>query len=123
VKRGKPLERRTRLRPRRATPRRSERVYDPAYRAWVRRQPCAARALPGHRCDGPIEGDHTGRRAMGRKADDATMIALCQLAHQQRDAFHGVFATFDHDAMRAWLDAQVADHQARYARAATARPA
>lgn len=118
MKRGKPLERRTRLRSRRASPRRSSRVLDAAYRAWVRRQPCCARSLPGHRCDGPIEGDHAGRRGRGQKADDATMIALCQLAHQQRDAFHGPFRTFDHDSMRSWLDDQVAAHQERYARRA-----
>jgi hypothetical protein len=109
------LARRTPLRRRRPTPRRSERVYDQDYRAWVRRQPCAARELEGHRCEGPIEGDHAGRRALGRKADDETMIALCQLGHQHRTGFHGCFGGFDQAAMRAWLERQIAAHRARYA--------
>lgn len=109
------LQRRSPLRRRRPTPRRSERERDPAYRAWVRRQPCCARGLPGHRCEGPIEGDHAGRRALGRKADDSTMIALCQLGHQHRTAFHGAFRAFDHVSMRAWLEQQIEAHQARFA--------
>lgn len=110
-----PLQRRTRLRPRRSTPRRSPRVYDDAYRAWVRRQPCAARDLPGHRCDGPIEGDHAGRRGLGYKADDDTMIALCTRAHRERTDFAGLFRAWSQETMRSWLEAQIDHHRARYA--------
>ena len=52
---------------------------------------------------------------MGRKADDATMIALCQQAHRERTDFAGAFRDWDHDRMRLWLDEKIADHQRRYA--------
>jgi hypothetical protein len=115
LRRSKPLERRTRMRQRRATPRRSERTRDPARRAWTRRQPCCARDVPGHRCYGRVEGDHAGERPVGRKADDDTMIALCQQGHVDRAGFAGAWREWDGDRMRLWLDEQIADHQRRYA--------
>jgi hypothetical protein len=108
------LTRRTPIARRRKSKRRSARVYDAAYRAWVRRQPCCARTLIGHRCDGRVEGDHVGRRGLGQKCDDAAMVALCQLGHQHRDAFHGCFREWDQGQMRRWLADQVADHRQRY---------
>lgn len=121
--------RRTRLRPRRATPRRSERVRDLAYLAWVHTQPCAARGVAGHRCDGPIEADHAGERPAGRKADDATCIPLCMLGHRQRTDFAGPFRAWDRETMRGFLAAAIASTAAAYQRhqaalaAAASRPA
>lgn len=105
---------RKRINPRRATPRRSGRVRDRAFEIWVHTRPCAAIGLPGHVCNGPVQADHQGRRAFGRKANDDTEVALCPLAHLQRDAFKGPFKTWDHDRMRAWLDDNIAATQAAY---------
>lgn len=55
-----PLRRRSRMPAKRATPRRSERVIDRAFLAFVHTQPCCARELLGHACEGRIEADHAG---------------------------------------------------------------
>lgn len=107
--------RRTRLRSRRPTPRRSDRERDLAYLSWLHTQRCWAVGLEGHQCEGPIEADHMGVRPMGRKADDATAAPLCMLAHRQRTDFSGPFRSWDRAKMRGWLDAAIAHHQRRYA--------
>lgn len=91
------------LRRRRATPRRSDRARDLAYLAWVHTLTCAASHLEGHVCEGPIEADHVGPRPLGRKSDDNLTIALCQLAHRQRTDFAGPFRSFDRAAMRGFV--------------------
>jgi hypothetical protein len=106
--RSAPMERSTWLRRRRDRPRRDERVRDPGYLADVRELVrlgalgCyAALTVPGHRCDGPIELDHQGERAAGRKADDDTVVPLCQLAHQQRGGA-GPWRSWDKPRHRQW---------------------
>ena len=91
--RSAPLKRGKRLRRRRETVRRSGRVRDTAFLAWVHTQRCMAAELlgPGHVCEGPIEADHAGARPLGRKADDATSIPLCLRAHRERTDFAGAF--------------------------------
>lgn len=79
MKRSAPLQRRTRLRPRRATQRRSERVRDRAYMAWVRERPCVL--VGTGECAGRTEAHHAGGRPLGRKADDDTTIPLCRHHH------------------------------------------
>lgn len=101
------LTRRAPLKARRSTPRRSERVRDHAYLAWVHALPCAARSFLGHVCEGPIEADHAGPRPLGRKCDDSEVIALCQLAHRQRHDYAGPFRALSRSDMRAWLDEQI----------------
>jgi hypothetical protein len=48
---------------------------------------------------------------VGHKADDRTCIPLCRKHHRERDHFHGVFKTWDHDQMRRWLDAMISRFQ------------
>lgn len=101
MKRTKPFRRKTWLRSRRSRPRRSSRVRDPEYMAWIRKQPCAADGLSP--CYGSVEADHTGGRGMSQKSDDHTCIPLCRRHHQQRTHFHGPFKTWTQDHMRRWL--------------------
>lgn len=103
---------------RRSRPRRSDRVRDPAFLAFVHTLCCAASGMSGHICEGKIEADHAGTRPLGRKADDDTCIALCSLAHRQRTDFAGPFRSFDKARMRQWLDEQIAITRAAYAVAA-----
>ena len=96
-----PIERTTRVNPRREEPRRSEREHNANYLAWVHTQPCCAVGLPGHVCGGRIEADHAGERPLGRKADDDTCIAICSQGHRERTDFSGPFKTWSRDEMRA----------------------
>jgi hypothetical protein len=110
IARSTPLRRSTRLRQRRATPRRSERVRDPAVLARVAALPCAARGLAGHTCAGRVEVDHVGARPLGRKCSDVAgeLVPLCSLAHRERTDFTGAFRAFTRDQMRAFLTAAAA---------------
>jgi hypothetical protein len=80
---------------------------------WIRAQLCAARWMGG--CDGRIEADHAGERAVGRKAEDATCIPLCHTHHVQRGSFSGPFRAWDRAGMRQWLDAGIHFYQRLYA--------
>lgn len=91
-----PLRRKARLRPRRATARRSDRARDPEYLRQVRTLPCSLRLLG--LCSGPIQAHHAGRHPMGRKADDSTAIPLCQKHHGH---LHDVIGT---RRARPWAD-------------------
>ena len=104
-----------RLPARRATPRRSERVCNLSYLAWVNTLTCAASGINGHVCEGPIEADHVGPRPLGRKADDTTCIALCLLAHRQRTDHAGPFRAFTRDDMLRWVAEQLAITTAAWA--------
>lgn len=110
ITRNAPLRRSTRLRQRRATPRRSERVRDPAVLARVAALPCAARGLAGHTCAGRVEVDHVGPRPLGRKCSDAAgeLVPLCSRAHRERTDFTGSFRSFTRSTMRAFLAAAAA---------------
>lgn len=101
---------------RRTKPRRSDRVRDPEFLAWVHTLPCAARALSP--CYGPIEADHQGWRPFGRKADDVTAVPLCLLHHRQRTDFSGPFRAWSREDMRIWLRANVEETQAAWERRA-----
>lgn len=131
-----PAERRRRkaIKPRRETPRRSGRVRDPAFAAFVHTmQRWCRRTLPGHRCPrdlgGVSEADHMGERPTGRKADDDTQVHLCKQIHVARDAKvgrewreGGEFwdtergAPWTREQMRAWMERGIADARAAYAR-------
>ena len=63
---------------------------DPAYLAWIRRQPCA---LATYACTGGTHAHHaTAGRGLGQKAHDHTAVPLCALHHE---AFHAGRAPFD----------------------------
>lgn len=119
MKRGKPLRRKTWMKQRRTTPRRSGRVLDPEYRRLVRKLPCVVRSLVLHsigsdeapmvptKCTGKVEADHAGLRPVSRKADDDTCIPACNRHHFERTNFIGTFKGWSHDRMRTWLDAAI----------------
>src|SRR4051812_40559530 len=91
-----PLRRKTRLRQKRATPRRSGRVRDRDYLLAVKTLPCMfATAAWGPPCKGPIEADHAGQRPFGRKCNDDEAVPLCQKHHRERTDYTGPFAGFD----------------------------
>jgi hypothetical protein len=102
--------RRSALRRRRSTPRRSSRVRDVDFMRWVKTLGCMAYELgreTGHRCGGVVEADHGGRRGLGQKADDTTCIPLCTEHHRQRTDFSGAFKSWSKARMRGWLGACV----------------
>lgn len=119
MKRGKALERRTplarktRIRARRAEPRKSARVRDLEYMLLVKGLPCCAADLEHHtRCRGPVEADHAGRRPMGRKCHDTECIPLCAFHHRARTDFSGPFRDWSKDEMRKFLDLHIGLTQA-----------
>jgi hypothetical protein len=111
------MQARTPVKSRRATPRRSGRVRDAAYMAWVRTLTCAASAMDGHVCEGAMEADHVGARGLGQKCSDRETIALCSLAHRQRTDFAGPFRSFDREQMRAFVGDALARTAAAWAAA------
>ena len=113
VKRGRPLKRKTWMKRRRSTPRRSSRVYDQEYLRWIRHQPCCAK-VHGGRCGGRVEADHTGRRGVGQKADDRSAVSLCHNHHVWRTNFAGPFKEWDQMRMREWLANEVIRHNHEY---------
>lgn len=110
-----PKGRRKRL-GRREEPRRSSRLSDATYLAWIHTLTCAASGMHGHVCEGPIEADHVGPRGLGQKCDDRATIALCMLAHRQRHDHCGPFRSMSRAEVRVWLDEQLAITADAYAR-------
>ena len=104
---SKPIARKSRVKPRRDTPRRSGRVRDDEYLAVVRTMRCYV-------CQrvGPSDPDHMGPHPLGRKADDDTCVPMCRLHHQERTDVTGVFRGFDRAAMSSWCDDAIADTRA-----------
>lgn len=122
LKRTSYLNRKTPLNWRRRKPRRQSRERNREFMMWVRRQPCAVRgempfvARMEDLCDGHVQADHVGRRGLSQKSDDVECVPLCEKHHTQRSSFHGFFATWDQEQMRAWLEKQIAFYQAEYKR-------
>lgn len=142
VKRGKPLARKTPMKrsPMRRSGRKSKykrRARDVDFMLWVKKQPCAVRAMMRPRtparvvslpaaigtahdtvvallCYGRVQADHAGRRGIGQKADDKTCIPLCEKHHAARNDFTGMFKTWDQAMMRTWLAKQVEETQAEF---------
>lgn len=80
MKRSAPPKRKTPLKRKRTTPRRSSRRHDPSYLAAVRGLPCCARTFGGS-CAGPIEAHHMGARGLGQKCSDDEAVPFCKLHH------------------------------------------
>ena len=72
----------TRLRPVRLKPRKG-RIEDPAYRRWIRTQPCL---VQDRDCRGPIDPNHVGRFGRGRD-NDYNAVPLCRRHH---DLYHEI---------------------------------
>lgn len=74
---------------------------------WVKTLPCVALDLDGHACSGPVEADHAGVRAMGRKCHDFETIPLCKAAHDARPGRRYPFDLMTRSAFREWLDTKI----------------
>lgn len=58
-----------------------ERVWDPAFIAWIREQPCILAGVPGHRCVGSSDPCHFPSRGAG--GDDRSVYPGCRAAHDE----------------------------------------
>lgn len=118
-KKRKPIRRKTWLRRRRPTPRRSGRVRDREHMLRVKRLGyCCARGMS--RCRGAyrthpngqtvwhpawmIEADHAGKHPTGRKGSDRECNPICPGHHNDRTDGAGPFKGWDEARMRAWLN-------------------
>jgi hypothetical protein len=113
IKRGKPLARKTRIKAKRATPRRGP-AREPARLAWIRTLACAVSwsdCVYGY----AVVAHHAGRHAAGKKCPDSEAIPLCQGHHDHLHSLTGPFRHWKRDAVRAWEDEQIAYYQAFYA--------
>lgn len=108
IRQRKPIARKTPVKRKRSKPRRSERVRDPEYLAWLHTMPCYLAYHGG--CEGPIEADHVAPRPLGRRCDDRGAIALCRRHHASRHGRWGYFDRWDSSRMRAWARDAVALH-------------
>lgn len=105
-----PLRQLRRRKPLRSLKRSSyaQRPRDLDYMADVRRLGCIVRRfwpVAGEKptpCYGHVEADHMGMRALGRKADDTTCVAMCQQHHRERTDHSGSFKTLDRNARRVY---------------------
>lgn len=126
-----PLRRKTRLSPKRAAVRRSSRVLDEAYLAWVRLQPCSisrwidrneGHVCPSTRfygssftCSGPTDPDHKRQGVgAGKRASDRDAWPVCRRHHGDRHALTGVFKGWTREQMREFIDARIAEANAAY---------
>lgn len=83
LKRGKPLSRRTRVRPKKRKPSEFARIYGSKERVlWVKAQPCVAAGFHSP-CDGRIENAHIVTDGMGRKASYEAIVPLCRCHHRR----------------------------------------
>lgn len=126
MKRSGPIARSTRLRARRATSRRSERVLDPAYLAFLREDSCGvARSLGTDAgCNGPTDPEHERQGVgMGQKANDARAWSCCRKHHDERHALNGFFKGWDRAQLRAFISGQIDISRARYQRIQLSRTA
>ncbi len=113
IKQRKPLKRKTRLKPKRSTPRKSGRVRDEAYLD-------AVRALPCYVCgwEAPSDPDHQGEHPYGRKANDDTAVPMCRPCHSKRTDGYIPFLgegwiRVNKGSMRAWCDVAIAATRAK----------
>lgn len=70
---------------------------EPAYKAFVRMQPCC---VGGKRCGKAdphhlIDGNGDARKGMGQTAPDRFLLPICRYHHELFHAGKGVFAGFD----------------------------
>lgn len=113
-----PLRRTGRVRPRREDPRRSSRVENPHYLAWLRLQRCGvAVAFPAEasRCAGPTDPEHKREGVgMGQRASDVDAWGCCRLHHDERHDGRGVFAAMDRATLRQFINCQIGMYRAAY---------
>ncbi len=83
------LRRYTRLRPVALKPKKG-RIEDPAFLAFVRRQPCLLRGK--HRCRGPVDPHHVGHYGQARR-NDRKAVPLCRSGHDLAHKYKRTFET------------------------------
>lgn len=116
------IRRKTRIRARRARPRRESRVRDTVYMLFVKTLPCCC--PQPHQCEngpdvppGQVEAHHAGKKpGYGLKCSDRETIPLCTLGHRQCESFAGPFRRFGREQMRAWIAERIAETQALWER-------
>lgn len=89
------LKRKSRLNPRRSSPRKSGRVLWSEYLEVVRTLSCYVCGKPG-----PSDPDHMGPHPYGRKADDDTAVPLDRWCHEKRQ--RGMIALFEDGVAPLW---------------------
>jgi len=110
----KPMKKRaTRIRPRSRTKKYARRERDTLRMLWTKQQACVGPML--HECQGPIEAHHAGRRGLGQKAHDSTVIPLCQAAHRHWHEGGAAFKGWTNYEKRAWADRVIGSMQVLYA--------
>lgn len=111
-----PLKRRKRISPKRATPRRSSRVRDAAYMAFIRALPCCARIFGD--CRGSVTAHHAGERGLGMKCSDRETIPLCVAHHTAWHDATEPFSWWGKEMRQIWARVEIARAQAAYERMA-----
>ena len=117
MKRGAPIQRRSRLR--RRTPMRQGRGPagdNPAYLQAVRELGyyCAARYFRTDiDCAGRLDPHHAGRRpGIGMKAPDDTAIPICRWHHRALECLYGPFHHWTGLQVRTWEDLRIDETRA-----------
>lgn len=116
------LKRKTGLSPKRTKRRRSSRVHNDEFLAFVRVQLCSVQQewpksetcgweqfssphMPAFACEGRIDPDHDSRgRGYGQKSSDTLAIPICRKHHRHRTDRNGVFRYMTKEEMHAWVD-------------------
>jgi hypothetical protein len=99
--------------------RRSSRVEDKAYLAWLRLQPCGVARLLGRSdlCGGPTDPDHERQGVgMGQRASDRRAWPCCRIHHSQRHDLNGFFRGFDGDRLTDFIERRIEDANVAYER-------
>jgi hypothetical protein len=119
-----PIARDKRLRQRRTTPRRSSRIRDEAYLAWLRSLPCCCPETPAHPGGDPHHPRHIehggGSIGAGMKADDTRAIPLSRAHHdllqnhQGERQRTGPWAGWPTERVQHWHDETAARLRAEY---------
>ncbi len=102
-----PLRARKPMRRGRSRSRYAARDRETDYMLAVKQLPCMWPALIPTICDGVVEADHAGRRALSHKADDRTCVPACTKHHRQRTDFSGPFRDWTREQMREALAAAI----------------
>lgn len=88
----------------------ARRPRDVEFMLWVKTLLCAVEEewplfpVRPTACDGVVEADHMGQRALSRKADDTTCVPMCTKHHRERSDHSGTFRAMTRDQLRAWRE-------------------
>lgn len=125
---GATIKREVRIKAKRETRRRSSRVEDEAYLAWLRTQPCGLAAWALEQwvkfrivieidpCILPIDPDHERRGVgMSQRASDCRAWSICRGHHDQRHgAARGFWGKMSKHEKAEFIAARIDEHRHRY---------